>query len=293
MTEQLKAFLKFLALNRNASPHTVRAYESDLAQFIDHAAALAGVRRADVKPAHLDRTALRSFLADLHKRRRSRATAARKLAAARTLIRYLRREDEIEGDPGAMVSTPKREIRMPAHLSESEMDALLGAASEETALGRRDRAILELFYASGLRLSELTGLDVEDVNLSARMVRVLGKGRKQRLVPFNTTTMKAIRAYLNDRERIVSDPRSSPAEAGCHKTDGRHNHRRDPARSQVRRREQHPRRHQPARAAAFIRDAPAAARCGSAVHSGTARPRTARHDATLYARERGAVVGRV
>jgi len=245
MTGQLKAFLQFLALNRNASPHTVRAYESDLAQFIDHAAALAGVRRADVRPAHLDRTALRSFLADLHKRRRSRATAARKLAAARTFIRYLRREDEIEGDPGATVSTPKREIRMPAHLSEGEMETLLGAASQETPLGRRDRAILELFYASGIRLSELTGLDVEDVNLSARMIRVLGKGRKERLVPFNTTTMKAIRAYLNDRERIVRDPRGSPgdrlrqgsggppkrfakAEALRHKTDGRHTRRRDP-----------------------------------------------------------------
>ena len=205
MTDQLHAFLKFLALNRNASPHTVRAYESDLTQFIDHAAALAGVRRADVQPAHLDRTALRSFLSDLHARRRSRATAARKLAAARTFIRYLRREDEIDRDPGAMVPTPKREVRMPAHLSEREMDALLGAASDETPLGRRDRAILELFYASGLRLSELTGLDVEDVNLSARMVRVLGKGRKQRLVPFNTTTAKAIRVYLAARERLGRD----------------------------------------------------------------------------------------
>jgi integrase/recombinase XerC len=203
MTGQLKAFLKFLALNRNASPHTVRAYESDVGQFIDHAAALAGVRRADVQPAQLDRTALRSFLADLHKRHRSRATAARKLAAARTFIRYLRREGEIDDDPGAMVSTPKREIRMPAHLSESEMESLLGAASGETALARRDRAILELFYASGLRLSELAGLDVEDVNLSARMVRVLGKGRKERLVPFNTTTAKAIRVYLREREQLV------------------------------------------------------------------------------------------
>jgi len=203
MTDHLRAFLEFLALNRNASPHTVRAYESDLAQFIDHAAALAAVNRADLKPAQLDRTALRSFLAYLHKQRRSRATAARKLAAARTFIRYLRHEEEIEGDPGAMVSTPKRELRMPAHLSESEMEALLGAASEDTPLGRRDRAILELFYASGLRLSELTGLDVEDVTLSARMVRVLGKGRKERLVPFNTTTAKAIRVYLGAREMLV------------------------------------------------------------------------------------------
>jgi integrase/recombinase XerC len=223
MTDHLRAFLKFLALNRNASPHTVRAYESDLAQFIDHAAALAGVRLSEVKPKHLDRAALRSFLADLHKQRRSRATAARKLAAARTFIRYLRREDEIEGDPGAMVSTPKREVRMPAHLSESEMKTLLGAASEETPLGRRDRAILELFYASGLRLSELTGLEVEDVNLSARMVRVMGKGRKERLVPFNTTTAKAIRVYLGAREVLV---RRQNGQDGRERRDGQR--RRDP-----------------------------------------------------------------
>jgi len=92
---------------------------------------------------------------------------------------------------------------MPAHLSEDEMTALIAAAAGQTPLGRRDRAILELFYASGLRLSEVAGLDLEDVNLGARMARVLGKGGKQRLVPFNTSTAKAIRAYLNDREALV------------------------------------------------------------------------------------------
>ena len=197
MHEHLKRFLQFLSLNRNASAHTVRAYESDLSQWLVHVAAASGIKRGAVSPAHLDRAALRSFLGDLHKRGQSRASAARKLAAARTFLRYLRREGLIEDDPGAMVATPKRDVRMPAHLSESEMSALIDAASEETSLGRRDRAILELFYASGLRLSELVGLDLEDVNLSARMSRVLGKGGKQRLVPFNTSTAKAIRAYLN------------------------------------------------------------------------------------------------
>jgi site-specific recombinase XerD len=91
---------------------------------------------------------------------------------------------------------------MPAHLSEEEMEALVGAPPD-SPLGRRDRAILELFYASGLRVSELVGLEVEDVNLSARMVRVLGKGGKQRLVPFNTSAASAIRIYLRDREEIV------------------------------------------------------------------------------------------
>ena len=205
IASHLKAFLRFLALNRNASAHTVRAYESDLSQLIAHVASETGIGRRDLDPVNLDRAAIRSFLAELHRRGESRATAARKLAAARTFLRYLRREGLIENDPGALVATPKRDVRMPAHLSEHEMDALLAAPLVDTPLGRRDRAILELFYASGLRLSELVGLDVDDVHLSARMVRVLGKGGRQRLVPFNTTTSKAIRGYLRDRELLVRE----------------------------------------------------------------------------------------
>src|SRR5712692_8958677 len=203
MNEHLKAFLQFLRLNRNASAHTVRAYASDLAQFLDHAAGIARVKRVDLEPANLDRTAIRMFLGELHKSGHSRASAARKLAAVRTFLRYLRREGIIDTDPGGLVATPKRDIRMPAHLSEAEMSALLAAATVESPLGRRDRAMLELFYASGLRLSELAGLDLEDVNLSAKMVRVLGKGGKQRIVPFNTSAAKALRAYLGDREGFV------------------------------------------------------------------------------------------
>ena len=202
MRGHLNAFLKFLALNRNASAHTVRAYESDLSQFLDSTAAAAGMTRAQLDPSRLDRGALRAFLAELHRQGQSRATAARKLAAVRTFLKYLRRKGAIDDDPGALVATPKRDVRMPAHLSEREMDTLLSAPAGDTPLSRRDRAILELFYASGLRLSELVGLDLDDVNLSARMVRVLGKGGKQRIVPFNTSTANAVRAYLKDRAAI-------------------------------------------------------------------------------------------
>jgi len=162
--------------------------------------------------SHLDRSALRGFLAHLHELGQSRATAARKLAAARTFLRYLRRQGVIDSDPGALIATPKREVRMPAHLSEVEMDALVSAPAGDGPLGRRDRAILELFYASGLRLSELVGLDLEDVNLSARMVRVLGKGGKPRLVPFNSSTATALRVYLKDRERLVARSVSEKSE---------------------------------------------------------------------------------
>ena len=142
MTAELKAFLQFLALNRNRSAHTVRAYESDLGQFLAQVARAAGVKRSELTAAQLDRTAIREFLAELHKQGQSRATAARKLAALRTFLGYLRREGLMDDDPGALVATPKREVRMPAHLSEDEMGALIGAADTALPLGRRDRAVL-------------------------------------------------------------------------------------------------------------------------------------------------------
>ena len=198
MKALLDEFLEHLRLNENASQHTVRAYESDLTQFLTFLAARAGRRRADLTCAEFDHQQIREFLGDLHKRGNTRSSAARKLAAIRTFGRYLRREGEIDGDPAALVGTPKREQRLPAHLGEAEMSRLLEMPDASQPLGRRDRAILELFYASGLRLSELVGLDLEDVNLNGRMVRVLGKGGKERLVPFNRTAEAALRAWLAD-----------------------------------------------------------------------------------------------
>ncbi len=237
MIQHLKAFLQFLALNRNASAHTVRAYESDLTQFIGYVAADADLKKRDLQPSQLDRAALRGFLGELHKRGLSRASAARKLAAVRAFLRYLRREEIIADDPGALVPTPKRDIRMPAHLSEGEMTALLEAPAGDTPLSRRDRAILELFYASGLRLGELAGLDMDDLNVSGRMVRVLGKGGKQRLVPFNTSAAKAMREYLKDRAGLLGSAsalsapaRASAGQAGATPRGGdlRHGRKHDP-----------------------------------------------------------------
>jgi integrase/recombinase XerC len=202
----LDEFLDHLRLNENASLHTVRAYESDLSQFVAFLAERLGRRRADLTPTDFDHLHIREFLGDLHRRGNTRSSAARKLAALRTFGRYLRREGDIEGDPAALVGTPKREQRLPAHLGEAEMVKLLEIPDVSLPLGRRDRAILELFYASGLRLSELVGLDLEDVNLNGRMVRVLGKGRKERLVPFNRTTEAALRAWLKDAQEWAEPP---------------------------------------------------------------------------------------
>lgn len=202
MKDELAEFLDHLRLNENASLHTVRAYESDISQFLQFLAGHAARRRTDLTAADVTHHSIREFLSELHKRGNSRASAARKLAAIRTFARYLRREGVLEGDPAALVGTPKREHRLPAHLGEAEMVRLLEMPDATTPLGRRDRAILELFYASGLRLSELVGLDVDDVNLSGRVVRVLGKGGKQRLVPFNRSAEAAVRAWLQDWETL-------------------------------------------------------------------------------------------
>ena len=198
MKQEVESFLEHLALNENASDHTVRAYESDLSQFLTFLAQHTGRKRMELTAGDFSHLNIRAFLGDLQKRGNSRSSAARKLAALRTFARYLRREGILEGDPASLVGTPKREQRLPAHLGEAEMTKLLDMPDISHPLGRRDRAILELFYASGLRLSELVSVNVDDINLSSRIVRVLGKGRKERLVPFNRTAEAAIRAWLKD-----------------------------------------------------------------------------------------------
>jgi len=203
MREHLKAFLEHLRLNENASAHTIRAYESDLSQYLGFLASHINRRVIDLTASDLDHLGARAFLGEMHRTGHSKSSAARKLSAIRAFGRYLRREGVLDSDPAALVGTPKREQRIPAHLAIEEMAKLLEQPDTSSPLGRRDRAILELFYASGLRLSELVGLDLDDVNLSGRVVRVLGKGRKERIVPFNQSTAGALRAWLADREQFL------------------------------------------------------------------------------------------
>lgn len=204
---RLGEFLEYLRLNRNVSPHTVAAYGRDLSQFLAFAAGHLGVRVEAIAPGDVDLVLIRAFLAALYEGGISRASVARKLSALRAFTRFLRREGWIEGDPAALTVAPRRDRKVPAHLSIDEMTRLLEAPDGSTPLGRRDRAILELFYASGLRLSELVGLDLEDLNLGRRVVRVMGKGRKERQVPFNGATEAALRAWLRDRLAIRSSTR--------------------------------------------------------------------------------------
>ncbi len=296
MKDILKDFLQHLR-RRDLSRHTVTAYENDVATFLQHTSQIRQKPIDALGPADVDAFAIRAFLGELHKQRISASSSARKLSAIRTFVKFLRREDLLEDDPSSLVAAPKKPQTIPAHLTIDEMSRLLEMPDASNPLGRRDRAILELFYASGLRLSELVGLGIEDVNLSGRIVRVLGKGRKERLVPFNTSTADALRAWMKDRAATAGVPTSEPRaksreQRGCEGSALHELSRRTALDAQRRsaraaicgivRREV---RHQPARVEAFICDAPARQRRRPARNSGTAGSCPAQHDPAIYARQ--------
>src|SRR5436190_6499357 len=188
LSEQKSAFVEYLRHNRNTSPNTVRAYEADLSRLVQHLALRHTCKPSELRLGHFDYEGVRGHLEVLHEDGISRSSAARHLATLRSFARYLTEEGLLESDPTQLVGTPRRDKTLPAHLGAEDMTRLLEAPSGDTVTGRRDRAILELFYASGLRLAELCGIDLEDISLNRRTVRVLGKGSKERYVPFNGAT---------------------------------------------------------------------------------------------------------
>jgi integrase/recombinase XerC len=190
MTESVAAFLRALAVERGASAHTVRSYRTDLAQF---QALLA--REGITRPEDVDSRTVRAFLASLHGRKIDRVSIARKLAALRSYFRFLVRQGVLASNPARQVTTPRLPRKLVTFLPIDEATALLDAPGTRV----RDHAILELLYASGLRVSELAGLDLDDVDRTADTVRVLGKGSKERIVPFGAAAASALEAYLVER----------------------------------------------------------------------------------------------
>jgi integrase/recombinase XerC len=197
LKKAVAGFRRHLERERNASPHTVRAYIDDLGQFIAHLRLELG---REPRPRDVDVLLLRAFLARLHREGLKKSSAARKLASLRTFFRYLCREGVLKANPARALLSPRLERRIPAHLDEADVGRLLAVAGDRDA-DVRARAILELLYATGIRCAELVGLDLPEVDLEARFVRVLGKGQKERLVPFGAPAEKALRAYLPVRAK--------------------------------------------------------------------------------------------
>jgi integrase/recombinase XerC len=192
MKDPLAAFLRYLEVEKHASPHTLKSYRTDLEDFQRFVAGsgLSGLSAVDVR-------AVRAFLASLHTRGLDPASVARKLAALRSWLRFLVRRGVLVRNPAQQIRAPRLPRKLVSFLPIDETAALMAAPRERDPA--RDVAILELLYASGLRLSELVGLDVRDVDLAETTVRVLGKGNKERIVPFGTAAGRALRDHLAER----------------------------------------------------------------------------------------------
>lgn len=204
---QVVAFLAYLTTERNASPHTVAAYRNDLGQFV---AFVHEQRGTSLDAAAVDHLLVRLYLAHLAAGRQEassrsghgtayrKSSIGRKLAAIRTLFAWLVRTGRVAANPAELIATPKREQRLPFHLNIDQAVALVESAPllADNPTAARDRAVLELLYSSGLRVSELTGLNVGDLDLASGMVRVLGKGGKERIVPVGSKALEAVGRYL-------------------------------------------------------------------------------------------------
>jgi len=196
MKKELEEFLDHLRHEKNASPHTIAAYRRDLQQLTGF------LQEKGCRLRDADHIVLRGFLVRLYENKQKKSTVARKLASMRAFFQYGLKKNWLTDNPARLLSSPKQDRPVPSFLSEPEAAALLELPPTDSVSGLRDRAFLELLYASGLRVSELTGLNLEDLSLSERLVRVRGKGRKERLVPFGRKAEESLRAYLPRRPEL-------------------------------------------------------------------------------------------
>jgi integrase/recombinase XerC len=196
-------FLRHLR-ERNASPHTIKAYSGDLANF----AAYAGSRGWK----SIDHIAIRGFLSQLYEKGLGKTSVARSLAAVRSLYRWLAREGVVEQNPAKLVATPKLAKKLPRVPTIEEMNSVLdGQMPDAAAFPERDRLMLELLYGCGIRNSELTGINLDDIRLSAEAILIRGKGKKERYVPFGDSVKSALAAYLPARLVMLAQTRNTPA----------------------------------------------------------------------------------
>ncbi len=202
-----KQFFEHLRYERNVSEHTLRNYASDLQQFYDYLAPVdpKTERRREVDLKDIDHITIREWLSNLHAAQKKKTSVARKLAALRTFFQFLVREGIVEMNPAKLVSTPRLEKKLPTHLSVEDAIRFIETPDLNTDLGLRDRAILEFLYGTGIRVSELTKLDVTEVDFKNKLIRVTGKRRKQRIVPFGDPALHALVGYLSVRQAFLNE----------------------------------------------------------------------------------------
>jgi integrase/recombinase XerC len=207
MDAHISAFEEYLRHEKNASEHTLINYLNDLRQFQEF---LGARKHGQDDVRSIDHRVIRHFLSFLHQRRYKKSSIGRKVASLRAFFRFLHRERVVEVNPAKIVATPKAEKKHPRFLTVDDAFRLMEAPDEKTLQGLRDKAILEVFYASGVRISELAGLNEEDVDLSIGLMKVMGKGRKERIVTLGSHAIQAVQNYLKAKEVLPAEQKKTP-----------------------------------------------------------------------------------
>ena len=207
-TETLKEFLNYIQFERGYSAHTVTAYQHDLEKFLNFIYQYDSILLKDF--GKIDRQAIRHFLGKEYEEGNSAKTVARRLASIKSLFNYLVQAEVICDNPAIHIKTPKVEKKIPTFVQENKIEELMKMPDAVTLIGKRDRAILELFYATGIRLNELAGLNIGSVNPQEKLLRVLGKGNKERIVPFGKPAKNALESYLKKRGKSWASPQETP-----------------------------------------------------------------------------------
>lgn len=215
MQHYIDRFADYLKYQRDASVHTLRNYLSDLEQFNDYLCPKDDQgNRPDIDIRDIDHLTIREYMAKLYEEKRKKTSIARKLATLRTFFKFLCREQVLELNPARLVSSPRLEKRLPKVISIDEVIHFIETPDTETVLGKRDRAIIELLYATGCRVSEVAGMNLEDIDFRRDTIRVRGKGRKERFVPFGSKAKEALADYFEVRGALL-------AQAPEHKRDSK------------------------------------------------------------------------
>ena len=214
MREFIEKFINYLGLTKNASEHTIRNYLSDLSQFADFLEGSKDFLFSEGKGIDVnkvDNLIIRSYLGVLYQKNK-KSSIARKLASLRSFFTFLLKEGYLNSNPAKAVSTPKQEKHIPAFLSVDEVFRLLDAPEQRNILNIRNRAILEVLYSCGIRVSELTGLNFEDLDLNSGIIKVTGKGRKERYIPVGNKAVASLKEYLEVREELENKGKGEAAD---------------------------------------------------------------------------------
>ncbi|TYO97911.1 tyrosine recombinase XerC [Desulfallas thermosapovorans] len=193
----MDGFFVYLQTEKNASPHTVKSYDDDLYDGLTFFARFMGREDYNIHPGQITKELFRSYLADMRARRKSGATIARRVSTWRSFFKYLCREGVLEDNPLSGISIPKRDRKLPLFLAEADMARLVECPQRQKLLGARDRAVLETLYGAGIRVSELVGINIGDVDLSRGTVKITAKGDRERLAPLGGFALDALRYYMH------------------------------------------------------------------------------------------------